>query len=133
MKRFRLVDLKGKGHDMRAVWGGAVLVMLTALAMAQTWWSDWKTPSGADSSLEYRWRRTAAVCPANGCFKDLQFRNTGGNTLSFDYTVWSKSMDDGSEDVKDTGSATVGPKATIDRIAGSGGNLVRVEAQMRSQ
>ena len=131
MKRFRLVDLKGKGHDMRALWSGVVLVMLTALVMAQTSWSDWKTPSGADSNLEYRWRRTAAVCPASGCFKILQFRNTGRNTLSFDYTVWSKSMGDGSEDVKDTGSATVRPEATIDRTAGSGGNLVRVDAAMR--
>jgi hypothetical protein len=106
-----------------------VLVCLTLGVAAQSEWSGWMSTRGGDANLEYRWRKDG-MCLAQGCGKDLQFRNLGKTTLRFDYTVWAKGMTDPGDEVKQTGSTSVGGEQSTNVGVTMGADIVRVTVQM---
>jgi hypothetical protein len=110
---------------------GALLLVVAATTplMAQGDWSGWNAVRG-NADIEYRWRATA--CLANGCGKDVQFRNNSKETVAFDYTIWSEGMQDKGEEVKDTGSTTVLAQSSSNVVALSGGpRITRVYVERK--
>jgi hypothetical protein len=71
------------------------------------------------------------MCLAAGCPKAVEFRNLGKTSLSFDYTLWAKDLRDPANEVKDTGTTSVGSENTTTVSGISGGDLVRVAVRMR--
>ena len=107
------------------------LVLSAAGLSAQTAWSSWARPAGDNLDLEFRWRRTAAKCTAVGCAKDLQFRNLNPETVSFEYTAWSKPMREPGDDVKESYTATAFRDGPVNHTIIRGGDLVRVVVRLR--
>jgi hypothetical protein len=105
------------------------LMFFSGIALGQGSWSDWSAPRGGDGNLDYRWRRVG-ICLANGCSKEVQFRNLGKTTLRFDYTVWAKGMVDPSDEVKQSSATSVTSEQTSTVPILIGGDVVRVVVQM---
>jgi hypothetical protein len=67
-------------------------------------WSNWAAAYGSPNGIEYRWRFSGA-CLANGCGKDLQFRNNTSHQLAIKYAAHMERMGDSSNEVIEDGTA----------------------------
>lgn len=114
----------------------ATLVLLTCLLMVKASgeakdWSDW-TPAIGSSAINYRWRFSSAGCLANGCFKDLQFRNDASKELVFKFAAHVERMGDGDAEDTETGSTTVNAGSISGVLSlGKGGKLLRVLVEVQ--